>query len=189
MNREMERRELKRQLPLELARRLEGKSSQFGKTVFMKLAYLLQELYGVPLGYRFSLYTYGPYSAEVLADLEYAKLRKQVEVEYLGDPQGGFRITPSQKASGSYGQSEPIANYKHELNELVVHFGSFNARELELRTTSIFLWKRIRPRKPEDVSPLIETVRHLKPHFDENTIRLAVDSLVKEGVIKYFAGK
>ena len=180
---------MRQQLPLELARRLEDKSPQFGKTVFMKLVYLLQELYSVPLGYRFSLYTYGPYSAEVLADLEYAKLRKQVEVEYLGDPQGGFRITPSEKSGGSNEQNEPIADYTDQLDKLVKHFGSFNARELELRTTSIFLWKRIRPKKPEDVSTLVETVRHLKPHFDDKTIRNAVESLVNDTVIEYFASE
>ena len=59
---------LRLSLPAVLARRLEGRSPQFGKTVLMKFAYLLQEIYGIPLGYRFSLYTYGPYSKEVLAD-------------------------------------------------------------------------------------------------------------------------
>ena len=176
-------------MPLELARRLEDKSPQFGKTVFMKLAYLLQELYGVPLGYRFSLYTYGPYSAEVLADLEYANLRKQVEVEYLGDQQGGFRITPGEKAGKCSEQNEPIADYRHQLDKLVKHFGSFNARELELRTTSIFLWKRIRPKRTEDVRDLVETVRHLKPHFDDKTIRHAVESLTNDGVIEYYPSK
>ncbi len=186
MQQEIGENELRQQLPLELAGRFEGKSSQFGKTAFMKMAYLLQELYEVPLGYRFSLYTYGPYSAEVLADLEYAKLRKQVEVEYLGDPQGGFRITPIEVAGGSNSQNEPIAKYSDLLNELVEHFGSFNARELELRTTSIFLWKRIRPRKPEDVSTLIEAVRQLKPHFSEMAIRSAIDDLIHDGVIQDF---
>ena len=185
MEQETTENELRQQLPLELAGRLEGKSPQFGKTAFMKMAYLLQELYEVPLGYRFSLYTYGPYSAEVLADLEYAKLRKQVDVEYSGDPQGGFKITPSEVAGGSNLQNEQIAKYSQLLNELVEHFGSFNARELELRTTSIFLWKRTRPRKPEDVSTLIEAVRQLKPHFSEMAIRSVIDDLINEGVIQY----
>ncbi len=178
--------ELRQQLPLELAGRLDGKSPQFGKTAFMKMAYLLQELYEVPLGYRFSLYTYGPYSAEVLADLEYANLRKHVEVEYLGDLQGGYRITPGEVASESNRQTEPIAKYSDALNEMVDHFGSFNARELELRTTSIFLWMRIRPRKAEDVNALIETVRQLKPHFSETAIRSAIDALRDAGVMQYF---
>ena len=185
MEQEITENELRQQLPLELAGRLEGKSPQFGKTAFMKMAYLLQELYEVPLVYRFSLYTYGPYSAEVLADLEYAELRKQVDIEYLGDPQGGFRITPSEVAGGSNLQNEQIAKYSHLLNKLVEHFGSFNARELELRTTSIFLWKRTRPRNPEDVSTLIEAVRQLKPHFSEMAIRSAIDDLINDGVIQY----
>ena len=185
MEQEITENELRQQLPLELAGRLEGKSPQFGKTAFMKMAYLLQELYEVPLGYRFSLYTYGPYSAEVLADLEYAKLRKQVDVEYLGDPQGGFKITPSEVAGGSNLQNEQIAKYSQLLNELVEHFGSFNARELELRTTSIFLWKRTRPRKPENVNTLIEAVRQLKPHFSEMAIRSVIYDLINDGVIQY----
>ena len=186
MRQEIRENELRQQLPLELAGRLEGQSPQFGKTAFMKMAYLLQELYEVPLGYRFSLYTYGPYSPEVLADLEYANLRKQVEVEYLGDPQGGFRITPSEVVGVSNLQNESIAKYSRVLDELVEHFGSFNARELELRTTSIFLWKRIRPTKPEDVSTLIEAVRQLKPHFSDMAIRTAINDLVNDAIIQYF---
>ena len=176
---------MRQELPLQLALRLEGKSPQFGKTVFMKLAYLLQELYEVPLGYRFSLYTYGPYSPEVLADLEYAKLRKQVEVEYSGDPQRGFMITPCEKAVGSNGQNELIAKYEDQLSKLVDNFGAYNAKDLELRTTSVFLWKRIRLKCQEDVNSVVETVRHLKPHFSEVTIRSAIDGLIKDEVIQY----
>ena len=186
MQQETRENELRQQLPLELAGRLEGQSPQFGKTAFMKMAYLLQELYEVPLGYRFSLYTYGPYSPEVLADLEYANLRKQVEVEYLGDRQGGFRITPGEVVSGSNFQNEPIAKYSQVLDDLVEHFGSFNARELELRTTSIFLWKRIRPSKPENLGTLIEAVLQLKPHFSKMAVRSAINDLVNDGIIQYF---
>ena len=52
-------------LIVELSKRLEGVSPQFGKTALMKLLYLLQEAYGVSTGYRYSFYTYGPYSQEV----------------------------------------------------------------------------------------------------------------------------
>ena len=177
--------ELRQRLPIELARRLEGKSPQFGKTVFMKLVYLLQELYGVPLGYRFSLYVYGPYSPEVLADLEFSKLRHQVNVEYLKE-EGGFKITPSERTDYAGKQGGAIDDYRDQLDKLVDHFGAFNARDLELRTTSIFLWKRIRPREVEDVNQVVETVWHLKPHFSKMTIRSAIDGLINDGVIQYF---
>ena len=189
MNQDFDKRELKRQLPLELARRLQDKSPQFGKTVFMKLVYLLQELYGVPLGYRFSLYTYGPYSPEVLADLEYAKQRRQVNVEYSGDPKGGFRISTGERADAHVEQSIPTASYEDKLNELVARFGSFNARELELRTTSIFVWNKIRPKNEGDFNKVIQAVFHLKPHFEKNAIRVVINGLVSDKTLEYFTGK
>ena len=104
----------------------------------------------------------------------------------MGDPQGGFKIAPSEVVGGTNFQNESIAKYSRVLDELVEHFGSFNARELELRTTSIFLWKRIRPTNPEDVSTLIETVRQLKPHFSNMAIHSAIKDLVNNGIIQYF---
>src|ERR1035438_8492020 len=40
-----------------------------GRTALMKLCYFLQVLKGVPFGYRFTLYSYGPFDSNVLADL------------------------------------------------------------------------------------------------------------------------
>ena len=67
----------------DLSFRLEEVSPQFGKTVLMKLLYLLQEVYKAPLGYRFSFYTYGPYSPEVIQDLDYTRVRGGVNVAYV----------------------------------------------------------------------------------------------------------
>ena len=91
---------------------------------------------------------------------------------------------PGERVGISGKHDAPTSEYEDKLNELVEHFGRFNARDLELRTTSIFLWKRIRPSKEEDVHSLVEAVRHLKPHFDEKTIRFAVDCLLEDGVIQ-----
>ena len=44
----------------------------FGRTALMKLCYFLQEVKGVPLRYEFSLYSYGPFDSDVLADLQTA---------------------------------------------------------------------------------------------------------------------
>lgn len=43
---------------------------QFGKTVLQKLVYLLTTIYVVPTGYEHTLYTYGPFSAELASDVE-----------------------------------------------------------------------------------------------------------------------
>ena len=43
-----------------------------GEKLFVKLFYFLQELNGVPLGYDFRLFNYGPFDSEVLSDLSTA---------------------------------------------------------------------------------------------------------------------
>lgn len=53
-----------------LVRRSPGKLDQ---SAIMFLVYLLQTAKKVPLGYRFSLYTYGPYDPTVLSDLSQAE--------------------------------------------------------------------------------------------------------------------
>ena len=85
-------------LIVELSKRLEGVSPQFGKTALMKLLYLLQEAYGVSTGYRYSFYTYGPYSQEVAADLDITRLLGGVNVEFFGENPSGYQITPGQES-------------------------------------------------------------------------------------------
>ena len=49
---------------------------------WMANIYLLQQAFQTPLGYRFTLYTYGPQAPEVQADLDHAKLKELVHVVY-----------------------------------------------------------------------------------------------------------
>ena len=44
-----------------------------GRTALMKYMYFLQTLRAVPLGYNFSMYSYGPFDSDVLADLSTAE--------------------------------------------------------------------------------------------------------------------
>jgi len=52
-----------------------------GRTTLMKFAYLLQTVRGVPLGYRFELYNYGPYDSTVVSDLSQAVTLKAIKSE------------------------------------------------------------------------------------------------------------
>ena len=46
-----------------------SKGGYMGRTALMKYMYLLQTVRGLPLNYRFTLYSYGPFDADVLVDL------------------------------------------------------------------------------------------------------------------------
>jgi uncharacterized protein len=71
----------------------------FGRTALMKLAYFLQVLKGVPLGYSFRLYTYGLYDAQVLEDLKVGELTDVVRIAEKRTSFGvGSRIEPGPKA-------------------------------------------------------------------------------------------
>src|SRR5207237_1440889 len=104
----------------EIARKKQG--GQLGKTAVMKLLHLLQDGLGVPLGYRFTLYNYGPYDTEVMSDIEFAASLSHVTVEYQG-PDQGYRILPGSKIGNLPLGVEP------KLDKLVKDFGAMNARE------------------------------------------------------------
>jgi len=64
-------------------------SHHIGRTALMKYMYFLQTLRGVQLGYNFSMYSYGPFDADVLS--EYCLLDTGLLCWWiwLQDPTGG----------------------------------------------------------------------------------------------------
>lgn len=59
------------------------KKPRLGKTAIMKYIFLLQKVYNVPLGYDFEIYTYGPYSSEVMEDIDLAKHQDIISMEMV----------------------------------------------------------------------------------------------------------
>ena len=80
---------------IELVRRLQDKSPQIGKTVMQKMVYLLKEIYNVPCGYEYSLYTYGTYSAELTSDVEAVAAMKGLD---LKEGIFGYQITSGENS-------------------------------------------------------------------------------------------
>src|SRR5579872_1325193 len=77
-------------------------SGHIGRTALMKYMYFLQTLRGVPLGYNFSLYSYGPFDSDVLADLSSAEVLKIVEITPVEFPGGyGYRIRLGTRAKSA----------------------------------------------------------------------------------------
>src|SRR5215212_7308774 len=75
-----------------------AKEGQFGKTALQKSVYLVQELYGLDLGYRFGLHTYGPFCSELLSDLDFAEALDLVEIKRNSEGDG-FDILPKAPAT------------------------------------------------------------------------------------------
>jgi uncharacterized protein YwgA len=101
-----------------------------GKKALQKLAYLLQEGEGAPLGLNFRMFQYGPYSTDLENMVHELEVRGSLEVQ-AGDT---FLIS----AKGS--KDRP----SHEIENVVTKFGKFPAWKLELLASLLFL-ERIKP--------------------------------------------
>src|SRR5579863_9410428 len=71
----------------------QSSNGYIGRTALMKYMYFLQVLRKVPLGYRFTLYSYGPFDSDVLADVETAESLGVLESSVVGYSGGyGYQI-------------------------------------------------------------------------------------------------
>src|ERR1700733_8978318 len=73
-----------------------------GRTALMKYMYFLQTLRRIPLDYHFSMYSYGPFDSDVLADLSSAEaldIVKMNAVEFSGGY--GYQIYPGSQAEAA----------------------------------------------------------------------------------------
>lgn len=148
-------------------------NKKLGRTQIMKLFYFLQELKGVPLGYDFRLFTYGPFDSEVLSDLATLCNIGTVEERTVIYARGyGYEITPSADAEKL---SEELQTTNHEVatqvDEVLSEFGDFSASELELRSTIFFVDREMATENQTVTSnEIAERVRQIKPHFTMETI-------------------
>ncbi|WP_242823540.1 Panacea domain-containing protein [Thermoclostridium stercorarium] len=161
-----------------LAKRFD-KKTQFGKTALMKYIYILQEVFNIQLGYEFSLYTYGPYCSDVLADLDYTEAIDGVKIYSVDLGTGGYCIKPSKKTDEYIKKSEDFISQNEErINEIIELFGDMTARDLELRTTIIYLYKNYLQNRWEiNRYEISDSVRELKPYFSLEEILNAYNQL------------
>mgnify|MGYP000879905401 CR=1 FL=1 len=163
-----------------------SKQPGLGKTAMMKYIFLLQKIYKMPLGYNFEIYTYGPYSSEVMEDIDFAKQQSIVSIDRIAYPNGlkGYSIEPTDKLDSILEQeSQFIAQYKEAVDSTIEAFGDRNAKELELLTTIIYLYSTYRANNwPMEEIP--SNVHDIKPHFDIKTIREELHNLDTQGILE-----
>lgn len=143
-----------------------------GKKVLQKLVYLI-EREGLDLGFDYSIYYYGPYSAQ-LDDTLY---RLQL--------QGIVNIVPEKSKHTIYfnefdneKDEEQIfsAEEKKIIEEVIERFGSKSANELELITTADFVFQQLKENYPAvSETEIVEKVKKIKGEkFSEYEIREAL---------------
>jgi hypothetical protein len=158
-----------------------------GRTALMKYCYFLQVVCDVPLGYRFSLYSYGPFDSDVLSDLDSTESMGGVKssvVYYLGGY--GYRIEPGDRAERVKQFSNAFLNeHEQQLRWVIEEFRGWDASSLELASTLVYS-DREAARRGERLSimELSLRVRELKPRFGLQQIEGYAERLHARGLFK-----
>lgn len=149
------------------------KQRSLGKTKLQKLVYLLEKLKNVSVGYDFCFYTYGPFSSDLAADLDYVNTVGGVRIDY--EPSiNMFEIKPGENVTRLTEKSKDfLVQNNSSIEEIVDRFGSKQAKELELLATLVFVAKS----GILDHDKLVKKVKELKPRFSFEEIENALEQL------------
>lgn len=168
-----------------LTEKMQEKRQRFGKTALQKLVYLLQTVFKVPVGYQYSLYIHGPFCSELMDDLDYVSYIGGVSVTI--DPgYNGYIISPSNKAALIKEKANDfLSTYQPQIENLLWEFGSMRVRDLELRSTIIFVDRDIvNSNRAMSRNDFIQEIKSIKPHFSYEEIEEAIAELESRGYIE-----
>ncbi|MCX7805248.1 MAG: hypothetical protein N3A38_08675 [Planctomycetota bacterium] len=128
--------------------------SGLGRTKLMKYMYLLQTGKGVPFGYRFRFYLYGPYDPSVLSDLWLAEDWGAVTEKATELPDGNIRyeIRQAGRAGDLIKWRMPyLKPYYDTVIKTVQNLKNYEAADFEIMGTIVWL-DRTAYRKGEKVT-------------------------------------
>jgi hypothetical protein len=157
--------------------------AHLGRTALMKLLFFLQESKGVSLGYEFSLYSYGPFDSDVLADISTAERLNVLKSSTVYYPSGmGYEYSTGAEVKNVKDLAgEFLQDHKKDIDWALDSFSKKTAAELELLSTIVFVAKF---HNPQTLAKLLEQVEMIKPHFSQERIRKGVDELMTLNILR-----
>lgn len=158
-----------------------------GRTGVMKFLYFLQTLRDVPLEYRFTLYSYGPFDSDVLADLSSAETLGVVSSSVVQFPGGyGYRIKLGPQAKWMQGRCHRfLRRCGGDVRWVIRNFGEMNSSQLELVSTILYADRDAAEENERlSIDALVETVKEVKPHFSREEILDYARKLRREGLLE-----
>jgi uncharacterized protein len=162
------------------------KQHPLGRTAVMKLCYFLQTLRNVPLGYRFTLYSYGPFDASVLSDISSVEALGGIESKTFFYSGGyGYDISPARKSGFVKGLAPKfIKKYAPDINWVIGQFGKFGSADLELLSTIVYVDREsAKARAKQPPNALAKKVQEIKPHFQLPYVLSKVEYLGQERLL------
>jgi len=158
-----------------------------GRTALMKFCYLLQTVRHVPLGYRFTLYSYGPFDSDVLSDLGTAENLEAVKASVVRYSGGyGYRISKADRAEATIEAGIGLLeSHISDIDWVIAEFGSHGSADLELESTVVYVDREAERRGEHlTISELAGRVKDVKPHFKEPYIAEKANNLYEKKLLR-----
>lgn len=148
-----------------------------------KLIYLIQALEGVPIGYPFHFYHYGPYSSDLAGDLEFVNTLQGVRITY-DSYINMYNISAGDKANLLTKKAEDfLEQHKGKIDRIISSFGNKRAEELELIASIVYTWRVAQEDDEHGECSLVKRIAELKPKFDNQEIQHALNELKTRGYL------
>ena len=150
---------------------------ELGKKALQKKVHLIQELGGVDTGYRFSFYTYGPYSAGLAGDLDLIAISDGAEICY-NNSDNRYQIDAGKLTHQMVNMGEEfITKHQSAIERVLDAFGNRTAKGLELVSTIAYLYRHSPAENFKDDEKLAMHVMHLKPKYGAVEVGKAIDEV------------
>lgn len=141
-----------------------------GKKALQKIVHLLSEIYGISSGYRFQLYTYGPFSRELQGDIDILDSMGVIEVKFDG-AKNGYQISPTPNTDILIKKhSDFLDGLKLPITSALDRFGDKLAKTLELSSMLVFIIKHKMVDDIQNDVAVISKFMEVKPHYQKEDI-------------------
>ena len=150
---------------------------QLGKKALQKTVHLIQEMGGVDTGYRFSFYTYGPFSVNLAGDLDVIANSGGAKISYDAWD-NHYQIDPDEHTNRMIERGRKfIEKNKKTIERVLKTFGDRSAKDLELVSTIAYLRRHAPNEEFEDNCKLAKHVKSLKPKYSETEVEKAISEV------------
>jgi uncharacterized protein len=141
-----------------------------GKKALQKLAHLSSEITNAPLGYKFELYTYGPFSRDLASDVDTLESMGIVDVNF-DEERNGYKILPTDASKKLLESQQDFIDANSQLIDSVVNFfGGRLAKDLELSSMLTYIIKNRLVSDIDDDKSVVDKFLEIKPHYSRSNV-------------------
>lgn len=146
-----------------LVKRLRAQDSWTGETHVQKAVYFLQRLLGVPTGWSFTLYKFGPFSFELRDELTEMRADSFLNLEPQRRPYGPRLSDGSGSEPLLNRRNETVAQYESALDFIAERLGPMGVGQLERIATALYVTDELGLTTDDERAAAIN---NLKPHVE-----------------------